>query len=327
MEKNLALITTLTNLYSEKAKKETAVEKRREQLESSSKASDDKKTKYYLSEKKRNREKYEALLEKAKADYEKYEAYCDAHLDTAVNEDSDKVITGLKFDVKTISDKIEETEKQFEEAQRQVSLMVRERIASEQKELDAIRAREMRLIYGPSCKEKQVKFFEEKKSDDLHPATRYLKSLEEPEEPVDKEKEKEEYVKQFEDFKPAPVMDPERKLKAQEALKAKKKFEADVKALLTPDEVAAFDDEFMEGCDKRKIYLMTVEEAKKAIQELAPDIKKLREFRSNTLNLSTDKDWDNFDFLKKGYQLEVVNRKCNRNDRDKLVKRLLKKRD
>ena len=189
MEKNLALITSLNNLYSEKEKKETAIEKRREQLETSSKATNGKKESYYLSEKKRNREKYEALLEKAKADYEKYEAYCDAQLDTVVNEDSDKVITGLKFDVKTINEKIEETEKQFQEAQRQVNLMVKERIASEQKELDAIRDKEMRLTYGPSYKErKHQPIKEEMKADDLHPAAWYLKSLEEQEQPVKKKK-------------------------------------------------------------------------------------------------------------------------------------------
>jgi hypothetical protein len=329
MEKTISLVNHILALTEEKAKKEVLIEKRREQLETSAKASGDKKFTYYISEKKRNRDKYEALLEKAKADYEKYEAYCDAQMNTDINEDTDKVITGYKFDVKTLTEKIDETEKELEKAQVKSRAFVMERIECERRELAALQASEMRSTYGASYREKPYQPIKEETSEDApHPAALYLEELEKPIiSEDDKEVAKQEYIKKFEDFKVAPTVDPERKQKAKEALEAKKKFEADVKSLLTSDEIEAFDSEYMEGCDKRKIYLMSVEDARKAIQELAPDILKLKKFSENRLNLSSDKDWDAFDMLKKGYQLDVVNRKCNRNERDKLVKRLSKKRD
>ena len=331
MFKSQALRVTLLSLFDEKAKKEKLIEKRREQLESSSKASGDKKFKYYIDEKKRNRDKYEALLEKAKADFEKYDQYCDKHLESQVDEDADKPITGYKFELKTIIERMSELEKEIAIVAEKEGKALKERRDAEAKEENDRIDRERRLTMGPNwtppLKEKK-QFIS---SDGPSPAALYLARLEQGETEVSlkdhKEEEKNKYVASFEDFKPVGVVDEDRKQKAREALEAKKQFEKEVKALLTPDEVAAFDDEYMEGCDKRKIYKMSVEEAKKAIEELAPDIKRLREFRNNSLNLSTDKDWELFDYLKKGYQLEVVNRKCNRNDRDKLVKRLYKKTD
>ena len=65
-----------------------------------------------------------------------------------IDEDSDKVITGHKFDLKAINEKIESTEKLMEVAQERDSKKLKELRDDMKREEDSRRQREINMIYG-----------------------------------------------------------------------------------------------------------------------------------------------------------------------------------
>ena len=304
--------------------KEAMVQKRREQLESSARSIGEKKFSYYISEKKRNREKYEASLEKLKADYEKYEAYCDSHLECKVDEDADKVITGYKFDVKRMTEFVEQTYEFYIEALEKQSKALKEQRDMMAKEEDDRLNREYRMTFG---RERPKNVIKEKQpyevNDGPHPCVTYLEEINKPKD-IEKENEEEDYVKSFGNIT-VKERDPAKDKEIDDRIKAKNKFDSEVRPLLTAEEIEVFDDkDYMEGPDKRRIHLMTVEDAKKAIETLSADIKNLRAFRNDSMNLPSEKDWDDYDYLTKSQQLEVIE-KSNRNTKVKSIKKFSKK--
>jgi hypothetical protein len=331
--KSLALINTQLRLFDEETKIKKAIEKRREQLESAARASGEKKFKYYMDEKRRNKEKYEAVLEKARADFEKYDQYCDKNLEAKVDEDADKTITGYKFELKSITEQLEQLNKDIELTSVRHAQRLKEERAMHQKEVDAQRNL---TIYGTRHAPKKsvvtpVTETPKESNDDPHPIELYNQGLYDAptisikEQEEKEKKEKEAYLATFESFKFSGGICEERKQKARQNIENRKKFESDIRPLLTPDEIEVFDDPLMESGDKNTIYPMSLEDAKKAIQDLAPNIKKVREFVANRINLSSEKLWDVFDSLKLSYKVEVVNKKGDRNDKEKLLKKLDKK--
>ena len=334
----VAVINTLQSLWEQQSKKQEMIQKRREQLESSARSNSEKKFSYYANEKTRAREKYETSVKKYEDDLEKYRIniekkiaeekeklenylkYCEEGMIVKIDEDSDKVITGHKFDLKAINEKIESTEKLMEVAQERDSKKMKELRDDMKREEDARRQREINMIYGSRI----PKSPEAPKS----PVAYVVKTQEEIEAQEAEDKAKQAaYLANFGNFNSVPLKDPIKQQKLNEAIEAKKKFNEEIRPSLTAEELQVFDDkDYMEQTDRRRIHVMNLEEAKKAIAFLADDIKKLRTFRNESMNLPSEKDWDDFDMLKKSYQIEVIE-KSNRNDRVKTVKRLLKKRD
>ena len=334
MSATVAVISTLQNLWEQQSKKQEMIQKRREQLEGAARSNSEKKFNYYASEKTRARDKCETAIKKYEDDLEKYRIsiekkineekeklenylkYCDDGMTVKIDEDSDKVITGHKFDLKAINEKVEATEILFKEAQERDSKKLKEMREIEQRQLDAIKRREMNMIYGSR-----------ERAPTVIPVVS-MKTQEEIEaEEAEEKAKKAAYVAQFENFNTTPMKDPIKQQKLNEAIEAKKKFNEEIRPALTSEELEVFDDkDYMEQTDRRRIHLMTLEEAKKAIEFLADDVKKLRSFRNESMNLPSEKDWDDFDMLKKSYQIEVIE-KSNRNDRVKTIKRLLKRRD